>query len=429
MINTLLNNLDLKIADAQAKQGQQVARASLAKELPHVTLNPNFTRQKNSKTLTTPNLQQFSGTGPRLFAPGETVNIYTLPINVNYQLDPWLKNRYLTQSALLQAQAQQWRYHALQLQVSAATASGYLRWQRLRGESTLLAKKQELLILQERLAKDLIRSGLLASVQGSVYRQAVLACQQEQQIVLDQQSQNEKTLRLAMADASTQPMTTLLGLPSSLSQVAPTKLPPALSEQAVAKATEDIAASLQATLAHRPDVAAAETLLGSAGLNVKVAQRLFLPSFNLTGQVGLSSTTLKQWMNWDSLLASVGASAVQTLFSGGELKANLKQQKLFYEEHVARYRMTYLTALQEVAVTHQQLELAKVNYTLAQQRLHEQHQLLASRYSQVKGGTLPERELLPNLVDLLELHRYALQQHELLLQHWVSYQLACGGLG
>ncbi|MFM7389313.1 MAG: TolC family protein [Vampirovibrionales bacterium] len=422
VMQALLNNLDLKIAMAQTQQSQLIARASLAKELPRISLNPNITRQKNSKNLTTPNMRQFAMPGPQLFAPGQTVNIYSLPINIQYDLDPWLRNRLMTKALQQQTIAQALRVQALQRQVVASVVSTSVRWQRLHAEQQLLNKQDELLGLQKKLADDLIHAGLISQGQGIGYTQAILVNQQTLRGLHQQQQEAEKTLMLALGVTHPEQLSPWLQQLKTVSRQS-YGIPNLIAKQSQQSA-ESLPAEVFQALEHRPDVAASQALLKAAGINVQVAKRLFLPSFSLTGQAGLTSTTLSNWLNWDSLLASVGAGMVQTLFAGGELKANLQQQKAFYNEHLYRYQQTYLTAVSEVATTQNQLQQAWQQYQLVKQQLHQQNDLLNQRYSQVRAGILPEREMLPTLVEHLNLHRQSVIAHEAVLQHWVSLQLA-----
>ncbi len=85
--------------------------------------------------------------------------------------------------------------------------------------------------------------------------------------------------------------------------------------------------------------------------------------FSLPGIVGFESTRASNWISAPSLLWSIGPSAALTVFDGGRIRAQAAGARAAYDEQVADYRQTVLTAYQDVedqlAALHQ-LELESV---------------------------------------------------------------------
>jgi outer membrane protein TolC len=79
-----------------------------------------------------------------------------------------------------------------------------------------------------------------------------------------------------------------------------------------------------------------------------VAQAAFYPNITLSPSAGLENLSVAQWFTWPSRVWSVGPSLAETLFDAGLRKATVRQYRAAYDETVANYRQTVLTAFQQV---------------------------------------------------------------------------------
>jgi len=98
----------------------------------------------------------------------------------------------------------------------------------------------------------------------------------------------------------------------------------------------------------RPDVKRTEMALEKAKIDIRVARKEFLPTFNITGIWAFNTIAPGSFFSWESSLAALLAGATQDLFTGGRKIANLKFQKAKYEELFEQYRQTDLEAVKEV---------------------------------------------------------------------------------
>ena len=77
-------------------------------------------------------------------------------------------------------------------------------------------------------------------------------------------------------------------------------------------------------------------------------RRRSFPTVTLTGNGGFESTRLQQWLSWPMRAWSVGPALALTLFDGGARRGAKAQAVAGYDEMVAAYRQTVLSAFQDV---------------------------------------------------------------------------------
>ena len=102
-------------------------------------------------------------------------------------------------------------------------------------------------------------------------------------------------------------------------------------------------------LERRPDVAAAERRTAAANAQIGVARAAYFPVFSLGAAAGFDSARASNWLTAPSQLWSVGpAAGLLTVFDAGRHRAQSAQAHAVYDEQVANYRNTVLSAYQEV---------------------------------------------------------------------------------
>lgn len=101
-------------------------------------------------------------------------------------------------------------------------------------------------------------------------------------------------------------------------------------------------------LERRPDVAAAERRVAAANAQIGVASAAFFPAVTVSASAGFVSTQVAEWLSWPMRFWSVGPALAMTLFDGGARRALKAQAVASYDETVAAYRQTVLTAFQDV---------------------------------------------------------------------------------
>jgi len=104
-------------------------------------------------------------------------------------------------------------------------------------------------------------------------------------------------------------------------------------------------------LLRRPDIRAAEAGLRALNARVGVAKASRFPRISLTGNFGYTSEDLNRLLNYESELWSLAAGISQPLFDAGKLKAGQRAAEARYQQGMAEYAKTVLTAFSEVEKT------------------------------------------------------------------------------
>jgi NodT family efflux transporter outer membrane factor (OMF) lipoprotein len=101
-------------------------------------------------------------------------------------------------------------------------------------------------------------------------------------------------------------------------------------------------------LERRPDIAASERLMAQANAQIGVARAAYFPTLTLGASAGFQNTSASNWLTWPSRFWSVGPAIAETIYDGGLRRATVEQYRAQYDQTVANYRNSVLTAFQQV---------------------------------------------------------------------------------
>jgi NodT family efflux transporter outer membrane factor (OMF) lipoprotein len=101
-------------------------------------------------------------------------------------------------------------------------------------------------------------------------------------------------------------------------------------------------------LERRPDVASAERQAAAANAQIGVAKTAYYPTLSLTFTGGVQSSSLSNLLSWPSRFWSVGPALAETLFDGGARRGLTQEAEANYDQSVAVYRQSVLSAFQDV---------------------------------------------------------------------------------
>ncbi len=394
----LKGNLDLDAAAARVHQADAQAQIAGAALYPQVSGSANASRSLNPGTL-------------RSAAPPFRSSVsgrYGLGITASYALDFWGRNARLAEAGKLSAEATQFDYDTLAISTLAALTNTYF----------------QVLLAQERLriANDNIRGAnqTLAAIKArlEVGTGTALDVAQQESIVanlranvpgLQQQLQQNRNL-VAVLLGRTPQSSRIRG--GSLRALKLPRVKPGLPSQ---------------LLLRRPDIAAAEARLQSAGANIVAARAALYPNITLTGDTGLESISLRNLLRPEAFALSVAGGIAQSIFSGYNLENQVMLSRARREELLATYRKSILDALADV-----ENALIAVRKTAEQERLRAVAVQSARRASQItlqrlREGTIDVVTLLntqQTLFNAQDAHTLARFQR---LQAIVSLFQALGG--
>jgi outer membrane protein TolC len=110
-------------------------------------------------------------------------------------------------------------------------------------------------------------------------------------------------------------------------------------------------------LQRRPDIAAAERRMASANAQVGIAVAAYYPDLTLSGNYGTGAASIGSLFGAATSLWSVGGELADTLIDFGARRARVREERAAYDESVAIYRQTVLTAYQGEASARQAVQL------------------------------------------------------------------------
>ncbi|MDA8231384.1 MAG: efflux transporter outer membrane subunit [Magnetospirillum sp.] len=308
-------NQDLKVALARFDQARAAAQYARADYYPQVSAQEASFRQRRS------------GTVANVFPPRIYSDHY-LSADVSYELDVWGRVRNLVAAGEDRAQASGADLATVDLAVHAELAADYFA---LRGDDA----RQDILgktVVAYGKAFDLIRQ----RHDGGIAAAADVAQAQTQLETAKTQASDTRLKRAQLEHA----IAILIGEAPADFHLAPVPLnglPPAINP------------GLPSTLLERrPDIAAAERRVAAANADIGVARAAFYPVIDLRALVGAESASAATWFQAPSSLWALGPTAVLTVFDGGRLSALSAEAHAAYDETVASYRQTVLTAWLDV---------------------------------------------------------------------------------
>ncbi|KWF22301.1 efflux transporter outer membrane subunit [Burkholderia ubonensis] len=143
-----------------------------------------------------------------------------------------------------------------------------------------------------------------------------------------------------------------------------------------------------ALLERRPDIAAAERRAAAANERIGVAISAFFPTLTLSAQGGVQSSV---WSNLFTLPArfwTVGPQLAATLFDAGLRAAQTEAARATYDQDVAAYRLSVLTAFQDVEDNLASQRILAQEIDVQRQAVDSAEHALAIVTNQYKAGTV-----------------------------------------
>ena len=391
-------NADLRAAVARLEQSRALALGARSDVFPSLTASAGAERERTSANAP---LAKLSGGTASIY------NDFTTGLDLSWEIDLFGRLRSAAAAARAQAQSSAADLAAVRLALQAQLASSYFS---LQGDDATIQLLQDTLANYDR-AFELTRNR---------YQEGIAAATDVDQA--DTQRQNARAQLAAVRRERAQlehAIAVLVGqLPSTFT----------LAHGTLAAAAPPIEYVLPSTLLERrPDVARAERAMAAANARIGVARAAWFPVFSLSAATGFESTNAATWLAAPSRLWAVGPAGQLPLIDFGARVALNRQARGAYDEALAGYRKTTLTAYQEVedslaALHHTADELAADEAAAKSAASSARH--ADERYA---AGVADYVEVTTTHTAALQAQRAALAARVTELNAAVALVRACGG--
>lgn len=350
-----ISNQNVLAAMAAYDQARASVRVARSAYFPTVTASPTVTNIRNAST----NANQFRS--------GTTHTTYTFPVDVSYQADVFGSVRHSVRSNRAQAQASAADLENVRLTFQSQLAQDYFE---LRGQDALAQLLETTVKLYEeylQLTKDRMSVGV-ASGADVAQAQTQLASARSQLVEVGvARSQFEHAIAVLVGKTPAE-VSVVRTTYSAVPPLVPTGLSSTLLER-------------------RPDIASAERLVAAQNEQIGIAKAAFFPQVLLSATGGFQSTNPSDWFTWPSRFWSVGPQLAQTIFDGGNRRAQLALQRAKYQQTVALYRQTVLTAFQQVEDSVSSLRILEEEAQATDFAVRSAQESLDITAEQYKAGT------------------------------------------
>jgi NodT family efflux transporter outer membrane factor (OMF) lipoprotein len=318
-----ISNQTLAADEAAYRQARALVAQDRAALFPTITLNAAATATKSGGGGTfVSNGVSSSGRS------GAVSSTYEPSIGGTWAPDIWGAVRRTIQSAKASAQASAATLANARLSAQTELAVDYIQMRQLDEQTRLQSDTVDGYDRTVKIVTNKYHSGVAA-------RSDLLTAQSQldsARATLTDLEQQRAKLEHAIAILTGQPPATLTIAPTRWNLVLP----------AIPAQTPSV------LLQRRPDIAQAERSAAAANAQIGVQVAAYFPTFSLSGQGGFESSQLGQLFNISNSFWSVGASGAETLFDAGLKRAKVAGARAAYDQAVATYRQTVLTAFGQV---------------------------------------------------------------------------------
>jgi NodT family efflux transporter outer membrane factor (OMF) lipoprotein len=321
-----VSNQTLKESEAAFREAQDVVQEVRGQLFPVITVDGGGTRSKGGAG-------GFSTTGGSgaAFGSSSTGRLrsnFNASADATWDLDVWGRIRRTVESDVASAQASDADLANARLSAQAMLASDYFE---LRAADAMQA------LLDDAVAQ------YTKSLQITVNQYNAGTAARSDVITAQTQLQTTQAQAIGVGVARAQfehAIAVLTGRPP-----ADLTIPPGTLASDVPVVPPNVPSRL---LERRPDIASAERHMQQENALIGVAIAAYYPDISLSALFGYTGTPLRSLISAGNQVWSLGASAAQSVFQSGTLVAQTAAARAAYDQSVATYRQTVLTALQQV---------------------------------------------------------------------------------
>jgi len=328
--------------------------------------------------------------------------------SVSWELDLWGQIRREIEQAKANAQSSDAQLAGERISITASVVTDYFQLRQADFDTHALKEQQD------------IDSQILSMVQtgfkeGFASNDDVLIAQENLETIIADLQATETT-----REQDEHAIAVLTGVPPETFNIAPDPnypfltpaVPPALPSQ---------------LLERRYDVVSAERTAAAANAGIGLAEAAFYPSLTLTAEGGFAHNTLAHLFTVPSRFWTLGPQLAETIFDGGARTAAVRGARATYDEDVANYRNTVLTAFQSVEDSLSSMNHLREQASAFAKVYDSNSRLFASEQAQFNAGAVSQQSLLTQRLTLLEAEQNLRDTQALLAESNVQLVKNLGG--
>ncbi|MDR5750725.1 MULTISPECIES: efflux transporter outer membrane subunit [unclassified Caballeronia] len=317
-------NQTVAAASARFRGARAAVAQSRAAYFPTVTANAAFNQSRASENV----LYKSSA--------GVTLPDYMINAQISWEPDLWGRISRAVEGGRAEAEASAADLHSAILSMQAELATNYFELRGTVEEERLLTETLAAYQKALTLTKDRFAGGIAAE---SDVAQAEEQLKSTQAQLIDLETTKSRLVNAIAILVGEPPSTFTLDVPPLNAGNVPN---PAAALDALPLGIPS------ALLERRPDIAAAERRVAEANARVGVATAAFFPNLLLAATGGLEATNFSSWLMAPSRFWSLGPQLAFTVLDFGGRAAARDAARAAYDESVADYRLTVLTAFGQV---------------------------------------------------------------------------------
>jgi NodT family efflux transporter outer membrane factor (OMF) lipoprotein len=371
-----VSNQDLAAAEAAYREALTVIREQRSAFFPSIGVSGDASRTHGA-------VRSDLGTTT---TTSRTSKSYEVAGSASWEIDLWGRIRRSVENARALAEASAADLASAKLSLQGQLATAYLQLRETDAEQRLVAQSVTAFQRSLDIAQNRYNAGVAAKT-DVLQARTQLANAQDQDVALQLQ---RAQLEHAIASLTGKPAGDFtLTVEQNWQQVVP-----------------DVPFGVPSTLLQRrPDLAAAERRMAAANANIGVETAAYFPSLTLTAARGFLSSTVANLFDSASETRSVGGSISQTLFDFGARRARVAGARAAYDQTVAQYRQSVLTAFQDVEDNLASSNALTREYEfrrIASESADESEQLVLNQY---KAGTVSYTDVIVAQTTALDARR------------------------
>jgi NodT family efflux transporter outer membrane factor (OMF) lipoprotein len=321
------NGLDVQAAEARIRTARALRSAAAAGYFPVANATGSYQRSHSggSGFVSTP------GGGGIVSTGGSTRDLYQAGFDASWELDVFGGVRRSVEAATAQEDAAVADYQNVLITLYGEVARNYVELRGFQREVMIAEDNARAQSETLELTRTRYRAGLTSDLDVARAEAQVASTLSDIPLIQTQAAAAAHRLGVLTGQEPT----------ALLDQLAePQRIPNAPPQVPVGIPSE--------LLRRRPDVRFAERNLAAANATIGAFTADLFPRFTLTGDVGYRSGQFGSMLNSNNLFWGFGPGVSWNIFSAGRTRANIRAQEARTDEALAVYKLTILTALEEV---------------------------------------------------------------------------------